>query len=135
MAVDRPTTNQKKPCVICMRIRYFVLAAAVVLVVMWLKPEWRLPRGYNYGAMVGDLFFALFVAALGYKIWEHKRDVAVNGSTQEERYAKLRERTDKITADLDDDPEFGISPAQAPTATATATVDEPEQAVKPANHD
>ena len=115
----------------CMRIRYFVLAAVVVLVVMWLKPEWRLPPGYNYGAMVGDLFFALFIVALGYKIWEHKRDVAVNGSTQEDRYAKLRERTNKITADLDDDPEFGISPAQAPTTT----VDESGQAVKPANHD
>jgi hypothetical protein len=115
----------------CMRIRYFVLAAVVVLVVMWLKPEWRLPPGYNYGAMVGDLFFVIFVVLLGYKIWEYKRDVAVNGSTQEERYAKLRERTDKITAGLDDDPEFGTN-AMPPTTPAD---NKPDQAGKPTNHD
>jgi hypothetical protein len=134
MAIVKPPANYKKPCVMCMRIRYFVLAAVVVLVVMWLKPEWRLPPGYNYGAMVGDLFFVIFVVLLGYKIWEYKRDVAVNGNTQEERYAKLRERTDKITAGLDDDPEFGIN-ATPPTTTTTPADNKPNQAGKHINHD
>lgn len=112
MPVAKPNSIAKKPCAVCMRIRKFLYVAAVLLAVMWLKPEWRLPAGYNYSAIVGDLFVAAFVAVFAYKWWEHKRDVKRNGETQEERFDKLRERTNSIVAALDE-------PTAAPQADAT----------------
>ena len=108
-----------------MRIRKFLYVAAVILAVMWLKPEWRLPPGYNYSAILGDLFVAAFVIVFAYKWWEHKRDVKINGDTQEERFEKLRERTNKIVADIDDSadavaPGNQAQPPEAPAGSANA---------------
>lgn len=123
MPVAKPTLSKKKPCVVCMRIRKFLYVAAVILAVMWLKPEWRLPPGYNYSAILGDLFVAAFVIVFAYKWWEHKRDVKINGDTQEERFEKLRERTNKIVADIDDSadavaPGNQAQPPEAPAGSA-----------------
>ncbi|UFS56060.1 hypothetical protein LN050_09910 [Comamonadaceae bacterium M7527] len=120
MPVAKPSLSKKKPCLVCMRIRKFLYVAAIILAVMWLKPEWRLPPGYNYSAILGDLFVAAFVIVFAYKWWEHKRDIKANGDTQEERFEKLRERTNKIVAELDEsaDSAAPTSPAKPPEAQA-----------------
>lgn len=123
MPVAKPSLSKKKPCLVCMRIRKFLYVAAIILAVMWLKPEWRLPPGYNYSAILGDLFVAAFVIVFAYKWWEHKRDIKANGDTQEERFEKLRERTNKIVAELDEsaDSAAPTSPAKPPEAQAGST--------------
>ena len=126
MPVAKPTLSKKKPCVMCMRIRKFLYVAAIILAVMWLKPEWRLPPGYNYSAILGDLFVAAFVIVFAYKWWEHKRDIKANGDTQEERFEKLRERTNKIVAELDESADAAASShqvqqPQTTTGSAKAT--------------
>ena len=142
MASFKPKPPKKKPCAVCALIRKFLFVAAIVLAVMWVKPEWRLPPGYNYSAMLGDVFLAAFVLVFAYKWWEHKRDVKINGDTQEERFDKLRERTSKIVADLDDSDQGQARTTQvvdaAELGAATpSTAPEPSQAPsadKPQSH-
>ena len=60
-------TKQKKPCVVCFRIRYFLIFSGLILILLWLRPDWRLPPGYDYAAIVGDLFLAAFLVVLAWK--------------------------------------------------------------------
>ena len=49
-----------------MRIRYFLIVAGMLLLALWARPDWRLPPGYDYSAIVGDLFLGAFVVVF---IW------------------------------------------------------------------
>jgi hypothetical protein len=114
MATVKPNLNRKQPCAVCMRIRKFLYVAVALLAVMWLKPEWRLPAGFNYSAIVGDLFLAAFVLVFAYKWWEHKRDVSKNGDSEEERFERLRQRTASIVADLESEPQQQVDAQPQP---------------------
>jgi hypothetical protein len=118
MATVKPNPNRKQPCAVCMRIRKFLYVAVALLAVMWLKPEWRLPAGFNYSAIVGDLFLAAFVLVFAYKWWEHKRDVAKNGDSEDERFERLRQRTASIVADLESEPRQQVDAQPQPQLPA-----------------
>ena len=68
-------TKQKKPCVVCFRIRYFLIFSGLILILLWLRPEWRLPPGYDYAAIVGDLFLAAFLVVLAWKWLVYRRSL------------------------------------------------------------
>jgi hypothetical protein len=68
-------TNPQKPCKACQLIRRFLLLAAGLLGVLYLQPDWRLPPGFDYGKLVGDLFALVFVLLLGWKIYQYRRDL------------------------------------------------------------
>ncbi len=68
-------TNPQKPCKACQLIRRFLLLAAGLLGVLYLRPDWRLPPGFDYGKLVGDLFALVFVLLLGWKIYQYRRDL------------------------------------------------------------
>ncbi len=73
----RPTPNNKvknKDCKTCRHIRQFLILAAVLLVLMWAQPAWRLPPGYDYTTLVGDLFLWGFLALFAFKAWQHYKD-------------------------------------------------------------
>lgn len=61
-------------CSSCRLIRRFLFVAVLLLVALWSQPAWELPRGYNYSAIVGDLFLALFVGLLGWKVYQHVQE-------------------------------------------------------------
>ena len=68
-------TKQKKPCVVCFRIRYFLIFSGLILILLWLRPDWRLPPGYDYAAIVGDLFLAAFLVVLAWKWLVYRRSL------------------------------------------------------------
>jgi hypothetical protein len=75
--IMRPSTDPKaknKDCKVCRHIRQFLILAAVLLVLMWSQPDWRLPAGIDYTTLVGDLFLWAFLALFGYKAWQHYKD-------------------------------------------------------------
>ena len=63
-----------KACKVCQTIRHFLILAAFLIVMLWLQPEWRLPAGFDYSTLVGDLFLLAFIAMLGYKYWLYRKD-------------------------------------------------------------
>ena len=73
----RPSPLNKaknKDCKVCRRIRQFLILAAALLVMMWAQPGWRLPPGFDYTTLVGDLFLWAFLALFAFKAWQHYRD-------------------------------------------------------------
>jgi hypothetical protein len=69
-----PTPPTRKACKVCQTIRHFLILAAFLLLMLWVQPEWRLPAGFDYSALVGDLFLLAFIAMLGYKYWQYRKD-------------------------------------------------------------
>jgi len=69
-----PRKPAKQPCVLCQRIRGFLIAAAFLLVFMWSQPDWRLPVWLDLTTLVGDLFLFAFVALFCFKLWQHRRN-------------------------------------------------------------
>ena len=71
----RPQDKAKdKDCKVCRRIRQFLILAAALLVMMWAQPGWRLPTGFDYTTLVGDLFLWAFLALFAFKAWQHYKD-------------------------------------------------------------
>lgn len=66
-AVEHPKNN----CKFCRNVRYFLIFAAFLLVMLWTQPEWRLPAGIDYSTLVGDLFLLAFLVTFGWKLWDH----------------------------------------------------------------
>jgi membrane protein CcdC involved in cytochrome C biogenesis len=70
----RMAKPKKKPCKVCVRIRYFFLLVGLVVVGKLISPEARLPEGINYGALVGDLTIAAFVGVFVWKVWAYRQE-------------------------------------------------------------
>ena len=54
--LQKSKTKRKKTCAVCMRIRYFLIVAGMLLLALWARPDWRLPPGYDYSAIVYKSF-------------------------------------------------------------------------------
>ena len=101
-------TKQKKPCVVCFRIRYFLIFSGLILILLWLRPEWRLPPGYDYAAIVGDLFLAAFLVVLAWKWLVYRRslkqqqpDAQVSEEqSREQRFEALRQAADAAELEI-----------------------------------
>lgn len=65
---------KNKDCKVCRQIRQFLILAAALLVLMWAQPDWRLPPGFDYTTLVGDLFLWAFLALFAFKAWQHYRN-------------------------------------------------------------
>lgn len=65
---------KKKPCKVCMRIRYFFIVVGMVVVGKLMSPDAHLPAGINYGALVGDLVIAAFVGVFVWKLWAYRQE-------------------------------------------------------------
>ena len=66
--LQKPKTKRKKTCAVCMRIRYFLIVAGMLLLALWARPDLRLPPGYDYSSTVGDFFLGAFLGAF---IWKY----------------------------------------------------------------
>ena len=100
-------TKRKKTCAVCMRIRYFLIVAGMLLLALWARPDWRLPPGYDYSAIVGDLFLGAFVVVFIWKYWVYRRsrnqsgaDAAAEDASREARFEALRRAADAAEAEL-----------------------------------
>lgn len=69
-----PAKPPQKVCKVCQTVRHFLILAAFLLVMLWVQPEWRLPAGFDYSTLVGDLFLLAFIGMLGYKYWLYRKD-------------------------------------------------------------
>jgi len=90
-----------------MRIRYFLIVAGMLLLALWARPDWRLPPGYDYSAIVGDLFLGAFVVVFVWKYWVYRRsrnqsgaDAAAEDASREARFEALRRAADAAEAEL-----------------------------------
>jgi hypothetical protein len=63
--------DKGKDCKTCKQIRYFLVIAAAILMLMWSQPDWRLPPGFDYATLVGDLFLWAFLLVFAYKAWRY----------------------------------------------------------------
>ena len=105
--LQKPKTKRKKTCAVCMRIRYFLIVAGMLLLALWARPDWRLPPGYDYSAIVGDLFLAAFVVVFVWKYWVYRRsrsqggtDDATADASRDARFEALRRAADVAEAEL-----------------------------------
>ena len=106
--LQKPKTKRKKTCAVCMRIRYFLIVAGMLLLALWARPDWRLPPGYDYSAIVGDLFLGAFVVVFVWKYWVYRRsrnqnggdDAAAEDASREARFEALRRAADAAEAEL-----------------------------------
>lgn len=104
---SKTKTKRKKTCAVCMRIRYFLIVAGMLLLALWARPDWRLPPGYDYGAIVGDLFLAAFVVVFVWKYVVYRRSRTTDKNSpsaddlsREARFEALRRAADAAEADL-----------------------------------
>lgn len=72
---NSPLSQKKGVCKICKQLRYFLVVAVCLLVLMWVQPEWRLPQGIDYNVLVGDVFLWAFIGLFAYKLWEYRRNL------------------------------------------------------------
>ena len=100
-------TKQKKPCVVCFRIRYFLIFSGLILILLWLRPDWRLPPGYDYAAIVGDLFLAAFLVVLAWKWLVYRRSLKQQSDAQvseeqsrAQRFEALRQAADAAEREI-----------------------------------
>lgn len=70
-----PMTQKKGVCKICKQLRYYLVVAAALLMLMWVQPEIRLPGGIDYNVLIGDLFLWAFLALFAYKLWDYRRSL------------------------------------------------------------
>ena len=105
-----------------MRIRYFLIVAGMLLLALWARPDWRLPPGYDYGAIVGDLFLAAFVVVFVWKYVVYRRSLTTDKNSpsaddlsREARFEALRRAADAAEADL------ANREAKSPVTTTTPT--------------
>jgi len=71
-------------CKICKQLRYFLVVAACLLMLMWVQPEWRLPQGIDYNVLIGDLFLWAFIGLFVYKLWEYRRSQKKSNSAEDD---------------------------------------------------
>ena len=83
---SKPNTPLKGGCRICKQLRYFIVLAICLLVLMWVQPDWRLPQGIDYNLLVGDLFLWAFIALLVYKFWQYRRSLKQSDSSQNDAH-------------------------------------------------
>ena len=101
-------TKQKKPCVVCFRIRYFLIFSGLILILLWLRPDWRLPPGYDYAAIVGDLFLAAFLVVLAWKWLVYRRSLkqqqpdaqVTEEQSRAQRFKALRQAADAAEREI-----------------------------------
>ena len=101
-------TKQKKPCVVCFRIRYFLIFSGLILILLWLRPDWRLPPGYDYAAIVGDLFLAAFLVVLAWKWLVYRRSLeqqqpdaqVTEEQSRAQRFEALRQAADAAEREI-----------------------------------
>lgn len=79
-----PLTQKKGVCKICKQLRYFLVVAACLLMLMWVQPEWRLPQGIDYNVLIGDLFLWAFIGLFAYKLWEYRRSQKKSNSAEDD---------------------------------------------------
>lgn len=65
--------RKKKPCKLCLRIRVFLILVGCVVVAKFMVPDLALPKGVNYGAIVGDVAILGFIGVFLWKWWEHRQ--------------------------------------------------------------
>ena len=68
-----PLSNSPSPCKVCRLLRVFLVSAGSLLLLMWMRPDWHLPPGWDYGRLLSDVVVLLFLAVLGWKYWQHRR--------------------------------------------------------------
>jgi membrane protein CcdC involved in cytochrome C biogenesis len=64
----------KKPCKLCKRIRYFMMVLAAIVIMKLLVPGARLPEGYDYARIAGDVALLAFLGVFVWKFWEYRRE-------------------------------------------------------------
>ena len=79
-----PLTPKRGVCKICKQLRYFLVVAVCLLVLMWVQPDWRLPQGFDYNVLVGDLFLWAFIGLFVYKLWEYRRSLKKSNSAEDD---------------------------------------------------
>ena len=79
-----PMTPKRGVCKICKQLRYFLVVAVCLLVLMWVQPDWRLPQGFDYNVLVGDLFLWAFIGLFVYKLWEYRRSLKKSNSAEDD---------------------------------------------------
>ena len=57
-------TDPKPPCKMCKRIRLFLMVAVGLIALLWSRPDFALPEGWDYSAMAGDAFLLVFFSIL-----------------------------------------------------------------------
>lgn len=67
-------TDPKPPCKMCQRIRLFLIVVVGLIAVMWSRPDFTLPEGWDYSAMAGDAFFLVFFGIFAYKVYQYWRE-------------------------------------------------------------
>jgi hypothetical protein len=67
-------TPIKPPCKVCKRIRLFLMVAVGLMALLWSRPDFALPEGWDYSAMAGDAFLLVFFSIFGYKVYEYWRE-------------------------------------------------------------
>ena len=113
----RPRTRPGKPgqdCKVCRTIRRFLLLAALLLVLVWSQPDWRLPPHYDYSTLVGDLFLLAFVLVFAWKYYVYRRE-----QRAERERERAQERVRALARALDD------TAAAEPAAPQDAAATEP----------
>ena len=68
--------EQKPTCAVCNTIRYFLMAATPILILVYLKPELDLPE-IPLQVVVGNAIWVLLILMIGWKyyfeIWKPKQ--------------------------------------------------------------
>ena len=80
---------KKKPCKVCVRIRYFFLLVGLVVVGKLLSPDSHLPAGINFGALVGDLVVVAFVGVFIWKLWAYRQEQKIQAQRAAEEPWRL----------------------------------------------
>lgn len=79
-----PLTQKRGVCKICKQLRYFLVVAVCLLVLMWVQPDWRLPQGIDYNVLVGDVFLWAFIGLFVYKLWDYRRSQKKSNSATDD---------------------------------------------------
>lgn len=74
MSSSRLNNVKNKDCQVCRHILQFLILTAVLVMLMWLQPDWHLPAGDNDTTRLGDGFLWTFLALFGYTARQHYKD-------------------------------------------------------------
>lgn len=67
------TTQDKPGCKVCRTVRPFLIVAVGLIALLWSQPDWRFPEGFDYSAIVGDVFALVFVLYLAWRVYQYRK--------------------------------------------------------------
>jgi hypothetical protein len=65
------TTQAKPGCKVCRTVRPFLIVAVSLIALLWSRPDWRLPDGFDYSTIVGDVFALVCVLYVVWRVVDH----------------------------------------------------------------